>query len=325
MEYLISAVAQHGYSILFFMVLAESVGLPIPAAIGLLVAGAASARGTLNPAEALASGVFAMLAGDNLMFFLGRHTGWWLLSVLCRVSLNPEACILRSADSFYRRGRVILVFAKFLPGINTMAAPLAGSMNLPLIQFFALDAAGVLLYIVTYFMVGYLFSDFLKVIRQGYTAFGSIMGWLVVVFFVVWMANRVRLWVKVRHEAPVPMVDAREVADRLYEASPDKRGVAVFDVRSHGYYEPETMRIQGSTRLEPNTLTDQIDELPRDKDIILYCTCLREATALRVARMLAERGIPSFVIEGGLSGWKKEALPLEPVPAEEIVLLPRFS
>jgi membrane protein DedA with SNARE-associated domain/rhodanese-related sulfurtransferase len=325
MDFSIAALLQHGYWIVIAVVFLESVGMPIPAALVMLLAGSACAQHELNTGYVLGGALAAMLSGDALMYVMGRYTGWWLLGVLCRLSLQPEACIFRSAESFYKRGRKLLLIAKFLPGINTMAAPLAGSMNLPVIQFFALDAAGVLLYIVTYFMVGYLFSDFLKVIRQGYTAFGSVMGWLVVALFVVWMANRVRLWVKVRHEAPVPMVHPREVADRLYEASPDKRGVAVFDVRSHGYYEPETMRIQGSTRLEPNTLTDQVDELPRDKDIILYCTCLREATALRVARMLAERGIPSFVIEGGLSGWKKEALPLEPVPAEEVVLLPRFS
>ena len=298
--------------------------MPIPAALGLLVAGGASARGSLEPGEALFAAISALLIGDNLMFLLGRHTGWWLLSMLCRVSLNPEACILQSAASFYRRGRILLVFAKFLPGINTMAAPLAGGMNLPIAQFFALDAAGAVLYVVTYFAAGYLFSDFLKVIRQGYSAFGSMFGWFVLALFLLWLGNRFRLWIKSRNETPVPMVRPEEVASRLYDGSPE-RGVAVFDVRSHGYYESDTMRIQGSSRLEPNALTDQLESLPRDKDIILYCTCVREATALRVARMLAERGIPSFVIEGGLSGWKKASLPLEAVPAEEVVLLPRFS
>jgi hypothetical protein len=99
-ESLVSAIAQHGYSILFFVVLAEAMGLPVPAAVGLLVAGGASASHHLNAGQALLFAVSAMLLGDNLLFLLGRWTGWWLLGVLCRISLNPEACIMKSADSF---------------------------------------------------------------------------------------------------------------------------------------------------------------------------------------------------------------------------------
>jgi rhodanese-related sulfurtransferase len=125
------------------------------------------------------------------------------------------------------------------------------------------------------------------------------------------------MWWKVRNENPVPMITPREAAQR--------GNVAIFDVRSHGYYDHGTVRIQGSSRLEPNALGDYIDTLPKDREIVLYCTCIREATAVRVARMLAERGIPSAVIEGGLSAWKKALLPLEPVPADEVVPLPKFS
>lgn len=317
MESLVVAVSQHGSSILFFVVLAEAIGLPVPAALGLLVAGGASAQGALPPGRMIATGLAAMLIGDNLLFFAGRYTGWWLLSVLCRFSLNPEACILRSADTFYKRGRVILLFAKFLPGLNTMAPPLAGSMNLPVVQFFLLDFTGAALYVLTYFGLGYLFSDFLAVIMRGYSTVEVLVGWLVAVFFALWLANRIRVWIKSRNESPVPLIAPEEVASRP--------AVAIFDVRSHGYYEHGTMRIKGSIRLEPNALAEHIQLLPRDREIVLYCTCLREATAVRVARILAERGIPSAVIEGGLSAWKKASLPLEPVPAEEVVLLPKFA
>src|SRR3954470_5111235 len=159
MDQLVSAIAQHGYTILFFVVLAEAIGLPVPAALGLLVAGGASAQGTMSAGHCLALAFAAMLLGDCLMFLMGRYTGWWLLNILCRVSLNPEACILRSADSFYRRGRILLVFAKFIPGINTMAPPLAGSMSLPFPQFFVLDLAGAVLYTGAYAGAGFLFSD----------------------------------------------------------------------------------------------------------------------------------------------------------------------
>src|ERR1700685_1841265 len=146
MDFLLTGLAQHGYTILFAAVFLETIGLPVPAAIALLIAGGATAHGALRAPLARGGSFATMLIGDTLMFFLGRYTGWWLLGLLCRLSLNPESCILRSADSFYRRGRVLLIFAKFVPGINTMAPPLAGSMNMRLSQFLALDFAGTVLY-----------------------------------------------------------------------------------------------------------------------------------------------------------------------------------
>src|SRR5580765_5365154 len=135
MESLLAGLAEHGYGILFAAVFLEAIGLPVPAALALLLAGGASARGSLHTRVALSSALGAMLLGDTIMFLMGRYTGWWLLALLCRVSLNSESCILRSAESFYRRGRILLVFAKFVPGINAMAPPLAGSMNMRLRQF----------------------------------------------------------------------------------------------------------------------------------------------------------------------------------------------
>ena len=142
MESLLSGLSQHGYTILFAIVFLESVGLPVPAALALLIAGGASARGSHHLPVAAGSALLALIIGDTLMFLLGRYTGWWLLGLLCRLSLNPESCILRSADSFYRRGRTVLLFAKFVPGINTMAPPLAGSMNMRFGQFIGLDFDG---------------------------------------------------------------------------------------------------------------------------------------------------------------------------------------
>src|SRR5580765_2192833 len=120
MESWITGLAGHGYSIVFLVVFMEAIGLPIPAALALLVGGAAAARGALNPAIAVPGAIASMMCADMLMFLLGRRTGWGLLALLCRISLNPESCILRSADAFHRRGRTLLLFAKFIPGINTM-------------------------------------------------------------------------------------------------------------------------------------------------------------------------------------------------------------
>src|SRR6202050_4697429 len=157
MESWISNLAAHGLAVLFAAVFLEAIGFPVPAALALLIAGGASARGVLPASYALPGAIAAMLVGDTLMFLVGRYTGWWLLGLLCRISLNPESCILRSADSFYRRGRKLLLIAKFIPGINTMAPPLAGSMNMRFLQFIRLDAAGAGLYMCLFFVIVFVF------------------------------------------------------------------------------------------------------------------------------------------------------------------------
>jgi membrane protein DedA with SNARE-associated domain len=318
MDTLVAAIAQHGYAIVFTFVFLEVIGLPVPAAPVLLIAGGASANGPLRPGASLLTALSAMVSGDMLMYLLGRYTGWWLLGLLCRLSISPESCILRSADAFYKRGRMVLVFAKFVPGINALAAPLAGSMKMRVPQFLAFDFAGASLYVLVYWGAGYLFSGFLGAITKGYAQFGNYAAWSVAVVFAGYLSYRVLVVLRERKRGPVARISARDAARKL-------AGIAVFDVRSHGYYEKDTMRIQGSVRLEPNALNQEAVQVPKDKEIVLYCTCVREATSVRVARILGEQGYRVSVIAGGLRAWKKAGLPLEPVPQDDVVRLPTFS
>jgi membrane protein DedA with SNARE-associated domain len=205
MEALLASLSQHGYAILFVLVFLEAIAMPVPAALALLIAGGASATGSLHPALTLTSALSAMLLGDVLMFLMGRYTGWWLLGMLCRLSLNPESCIMRTADSFYKRGRTMLVFAKFVPGLNTMAPPLAGSMNMRFSQFFRLDVAGASLYVGSYLTVGYIFSGVLGAITKGFRTFGHVMEWVLIAAVVAYLAFQAWTWHKARIFRSVPL------------------------------------------------------------------------------------------------------------------------
>jgi membrane protein DedA with SNARE-associated domain/rhodanese-related sulfurtransferase len=317
-----SNITEHGYSILFALVFAEAVGLPVPAALALLVAGASSLKGPLHLGLVLLTSLSALLLGDALLFLLGRYTGWWLLGLLCKLSLNPDSCILRSAESFHRHGRTMLLIAKFVPGINTLAPPLAGSMNMRFVQFFALDVAGASLYAVVWCGMGFLCSDFLAPLTNGYQTGSRILLWLGASAIAIYFGYHIWLLLKAGALGYVPRVSASEVARRLYS---DLLGdMAVFDVRSHGYYSRKAYRVKGSIRLEPNALLEQTERLPRDKEIVLYCSCHREATSLRVARILQQHGFRSSVMKGGLRAWRKGGFPLETVPPDDVVLLPSF-
>jgi membrane protein DedA with SNARE-associated domain len=267
MDNLSQALAAYGYQLLFVVVLLEAIGIPVPAAIALLISGGAIAVGDMTPVTALLTGITAMLVGDNLLYTIGRYSGWGLLGLLCRVSLNPENCIVNSASTFYRRGRVVLLFAKFVPGINTMAPPLAGSMAMPWLQFFALDACGTLLYIGAWITVGFLFSDAMESIKGGFHAAGSVAETLVISGFILWLANRLRiLWKEKKLGAP-PILTVSAAAAALASDT-----AVVYDVRSHGYYDQDAVRIQGSRRLDPHTFRDSLQDLPLEKNILLYCT-----------------------------------------------------
>lgn len=261
--------ARHGYALTFAVLLAEAIGLPFPASIAMVAAGAAIASHTLWGPGVLLAAVIALLLGDTVLFWLGRYAGWAMLGFLCRLSLNPETCILRSAESFYKRGKVTLVIAKFIPGINTMAAPLAGSMKMRYSQFLQLDFAGASLYCVIYLLVGYVSRDFLAVTLSGFHSAKRAMEIVVIAALLVYMVYRAVHFHEYRKYNVVPRVQVQELALRLSEAAGH---VQIVDVRSHGYYDAGAERIQGSIRIEPNHLEEEIKNLPKDKDLYLYCT-----------------------------------------------------
>jgi membrane protein DedA with SNARE-associated domain len=218
----------------------------------------------------LLAAVTALLLGDTVQFWLGRYMGWALLGFLCRVSINPETCILRSAESFYKRGKITLVIAKFIPGVNTMAAPLAGSMKMRFWQFLRLDFAGALTYSITYLLVGYLARDFLAAILRGFHAAGRAMEGVVIAALAVYAIYRIVQYRKHKMYRIVPRVQVQELAARLASEQADR--IQIVDVRSHGYYDSGAARIKNSIRIEPNNLEDELKNLSKDKDIYLYCT-----------------------------------------------------
>jgi membrane protein DedA with SNARE-associated domain len=270
MNDLLSLISRHGYLLLAAVCFAEACGLPLPAALAILTAGAVAAYGHLHFYFVFLIALVAMLCGDVFLYFMGRISGWALLGILCRLSANPETCILRSAEYFYRRGKQTLLFAKFIPGINTMSPPLAGSMRMRLGQFLAFDSIGASLYIGAYAVAGYVFSDALRAITRGLRSAGFAAEVIFGAGLALYAVYRIIIYRRYRLLDVAPRVPAAEVARRLASAAPGS--VLIADVRSHGYYDSDSERIAGSIRLEPNLLTEEIKNLPKEQEIYLYCT-----------------------------------------------------
>ncbi len=267
---LLTLIARHGYGFLAVVCFAEAIGLPLPAALALLTAGAVAAYGQLHFHFVFLTGLFAMLAGDLVLFFTGRASGWALLGFLCRLSASPETCILRSAEYFYRRGKLTLLFSKFIPGINAMSPPLAGSMRMRPGQFLLFDSIGAALYVGAYALLGFVFSDALRTITHGLRSAGSVAEEIFAIALVAYVIYRIWVYRKFRLLDVAPRVSPDDVARRLVSAEPGT--ILIADVRSHGYYDGESERIAGSIRLEPNRLEEEVKGLSKEREIYLYCT-----------------------------------------------------
>ena len=324
---LAGAIAHHGYALIGLLLFLTSIGLPLPVAISLLAAGAAC-RQDLRLYLLFVTAWTAALAGDVLLFLGGRFSGWWLLSKLCRLSINPEQCIFSSADAFYRRGSRTLLIAKFIPGLGTMAAPLAGSLNMRLAKFVRLMAAGEALYCSVWIISGYVFYNFIDVIvralnRAGHAALMLLLlgvaGYGVAVLFFTLRSRRYRL---------IEKISAENLRQRLSADSAD-RLVVIADVRSHDYYDPGMRRIKNSIRIEPSRLQEELIALREfmapECEIYLYCSCIRDTTSVRVSHALQQANCHTTVIEGGMKVWVKAGGEVELVPDGDVRHLPRFD
>ena len=323
MHNLLSLIMHHGYFVVCLVVFAEAIGVPVPGAVALVAGGAAAASGALHGPSLALLAVMAMLVADSMLYALGHETGWTILKFLCRISVDPETCVLSAAESFYKRGRPTLLIAKFVPGVSTMAAPLAGSMEMPFLQFLGLDLLGAAAYALAYGAVGFIFRDFVAKIVSGFRTAGHIVETVIIIAVIVYIVHRISLFWKHRADRVVPRVQVQALAAKLEAEGP--ANILVADVRSHGYYSSSAVRIPGSIRIEPNNLRAEIKTFPRNKDIYLYCTCRSETTSASVAHLLRQNGFNAFVIVGGLAAWRKAGNPLEPVPPTDVVHLPTFS
>src|SRR5260221_8110374 len=127
MQQLIDLITQYGIAVVFVNVLLAQVGLPVPAVPTLIIAGAAASGGRLSFAALLAVAIAGSLLGDILWYAAGRRFGYRVLRTLCSISISPDSCVRQTESIFERWGVRSLVAAKFVPGFNTIAPPLAGA------------------------------------------------------------------------------------------------------------------------------------------------------------------------------------------------------
>ncbi len=265
---LLEQVAKYGIAFVFGNVLLEQIGLPIPALPTLIVAGALAVQGDLSAPLVLLVAVVACLIADLLWFALGRRQGYRVLNFLCRVSLSPDSCVNQTEAFFTRYGLASLLFAKFVPGFSTVAPPLAGASSASVASFLAWDAGGALLWAGSGFAAGAIFHRAVDRVLDVLASFGG--GALVLVgiglaLFVLWKyAQRRRFYRALR----MARISPQEVSELIARGE----SPVILDVRTAPAREADPRRIPGARSLELAGLEAGLSDLPRDREIILYCT-----------------------------------------------------
>ena len=259
---------RHGYLLLVAWVFLEQAGLPVPSVPLMLAAGALAGVGRMNIGSSLALCIVAAVAADTIWYFLGRTQGIKILQWLCKVSLEPDSCVRRTEGLFEKQGARSLVFAKFLPGLSTVATPLAGIFRMRLRRFLLFDALGTLLWAGTYLALGYLFSGQIEKIAQSAAALG---GWLLVVLVLGLIGYVVYKYIA-RQNFLRDLRISRISVDELKQKIDAGEQLAIVDLRHSIDFEANPETIPGAYRMDARELSEKSEQLPQNREVILYCT-----------------------------------------------------
>jgi membrane protein DedA with SNARE-associated domain/rhodanese-related sulfurtransferase len=314
MRDLIPLLIAHGALLVFLVTLAARVGAPVPAAPLLVVAGGVATAGQMSLLACLAVSVLANVLGDAVWYQAGRWRGHRVMKLLCRISLSPDTCVRQSEGILSRWGGSSLIAAKFLPGISVVAAPMAGALGMSWQRFISYDIGAALIWTLVFLAIGVLFAGQIVVVLDFMTEFGSIAAVAIVIALTTMIIYRYlrRRWMLSDRYAPrIAVHELRELI---------RRGEApiVIDVRSSVALQQDTRRLPGARVATLAQLPATALELPRDREVVLYCSCPNEVSALRGVRILAELGHHrARALHGGLDAWLEleESSPPAPLPA----------
>ena len=303
----LDSLAQYGYMVVFGSVFAEQIGLPFPSEPFLLAAGGLVGSGRLALLPVLLLAGIASLIGDTAWYWLGRAGGPRVLGWLCRISLEPGSCVTRSKRFFGDYGARSLLIAKFVPGFSTIAPPMAGVIRMPFRDFFLGSALGGVVWAGAYVAVGWIFSSQLEQVLHVIDQLGVqalVLGGVALAAYIVWKFIARRRFIR---KLRVMRITPEELKARLDGGE----AMLVVDLRNRIDFEAEPEIIPGALHLTVDELEARHHEIPRERDIVLYCTCPTEATSARVAMALKRRGIERVrPLEGGYHAWRDRGYPL---------------
>ncbi len=306
-------VSQYGLAIVFGNVLVKQLGVPVPAIPTLVVAGAMVVNGKLSLGAVLAAAMLACIIADGTSYMAGRYFGSRVMKVLCRVSLTPDSCVSQTQSRFERWGANALVFGKFVPGLGLIAPPLAGATGIGWARFMLFNTLGSASWVAAGVGGGILLGPQIELLLAYVEQFGKIafiaLGGLLAAYIAF------KWWERRSFYSMLRM--ARIDVDELYGLMDAGHEPMIVDVRTPIARAMQPHRIPGAVHVTLQAFDEHVLDLPRDREIILYCTCPNEASAAQIAKMLLDSGFKRVrPLKGGLDAWIAAGHPVEPVTVE---------
>jgi membrane protein DedA with SNARE-associated domain/rhodanese-related sulfurtransferase len=292
-------------------VLANQLGLPVPVLPTLIVGGALAAQGAISPTQLFAGALLACLLADSVWFLAGRMYGNGVMKLLCRISLTPDSCVSETQSRFERWGSNALIVAKFVPGLSLIAPPLAGATRMGWLRFLAYSAVGSAAWVGIAVLGGMLFRRQIEELMPHIADFGLAAVSVFCVLLVIYIAYK--WWERMRFYSVLRMSQI-EVGD-LHKLMGVLPPPLVIDVRSATAVQLEPRRIPGALHIPLTDVPNHLRDLPRDRDIISYCTCPNEASAAQVAKILMDDGFTKVrPLHGGLDAWVAAGYTVDTLP-----------
>lgn len=298
---MIELFVQNGLLLVFVNVLLERIGLPLPATPILLLGGALAADGRLPGGTLFAAAFVACMFGDAVWYAAGWHYGRRVINLLCRVSLSPDSCVRQTETRFERWGPLTLVMAKFVPGLSTIARPLAGTLHMSFRSFAWFDGLGSALWIAAAMTVGMLCHAqiglaLLWVREFGLSALAAFCGLVAGYIGFKWWERR-RFFAQV----DVERVSVEELRRLMNSPEPP----VIVDLRSALACRQDPRSIPGAISMRLEEIPLRLAALPVGREIVLYCACPHEATAAFGAKKLMALGYTRVrALRGGLDAWE---------------------
>lgn len=319
MRELIPLLIAHGALVIFLITLVARVGAPVPAAPLLVVAGGVAMAGQLSLLVCLAAAVVANVLGDAVWYQAGRWRGHRVMRLLCKISLSPDTCVRQSEGILSRWGGSSLIAAKFVPGVSVVAAPMAGALGMSWTRFVAYDLGAGLIWSAAFMMLGVVFAGQIEVVLDLMAEFGGLAAVVIAIALACMLSWRYlrRRWML--SERYAPRIAVAELREMMRRGEPP----VVIDVRSSVATEHDPRRLPGAIAATLADLPGAVARLPRDREIVVYCNCPNEVSALRGVRILADHGLHrSRALVGGLDAWMAidAASPLQAAEAEPAVV-----
>ena len=299
-QQLFLGLSHYGLTVVAVNVLLNQIGLPVPVVPTLVVAGAIAANGQLPFGPLYVVAVGACVVADCGWYLIGRKYGIRVLKTLCRISLEPDSCVSETQSRFDRWGVNSLVIAKFVPGLATIAPPLAGAMRIGWLRFVSLSTLAALLWVGAGLMAGILFRTQIERLLMHLDRIGSIALGAALMLLAAYVGYK--WWERTRFYKILRMarISVAELADLIQSGA----APLIIDVRSATARALEPHWIPGALHISLPDVGLHLADLPRNRDIILYCTCPSEASAARVAKILMNHGFKRVrPLHGGLDAW----------------------